>query len=581
MNCKVIFTRGNKFAEANRIGSSRSIRSLHSLRNELRAISIRIEFHQESGHAVGVPADIYTASLRDCVYARSIQAVAYGLHDKVIDAVAAAGSAVERIGRKRAQSNIMTIARICREQYAYFLEAAGRTIKASQFRERREVIRIGHYTNCYAAVVLITERASRQAERHFEVGEIADIRQYNIVIDTVEEQISCIKGRRIRVGRRIQVDSLQRAEQLLNTTSRARRMHLVNELLEREGLIRTCIESKADGHNARRRNAERKRECPFRSYAILYSLYVNLYNLASKLVLRQLHLIISSGDARLINKAILRSEVFRIAGVCGSNLQVPRVSTMQLSAYRKASWQYVGCANVARRRSRNFANDEVIQEECVLQIRLRNEGNIATFTGIACKRNAEMLELQSVVKFHLLNRYHRTDIVRVGQNAYRKLSSILLVAIVEKVLNRTPEIHFAVSEVTVDFGRYSIQQTVTRDSRSRGGECTTESKISGRIYRVSLTQRSRTALIDSRHLHALHTAAVPTTRLTKTIRTADRFGHFEIFYIRKIYDTSGHELSRHPIGMTREIVVAVGANVSIIRFVRIQTINAHVVFVRG
>ena len=103
--------------------------------------------------------------------------------------------------------------------------------------------------------------------------------------------------------------------------------------------------------------------------------------------------------------------------------------------------------------------------------------------GIAGQRYAEMLKLFAVVNFYGLNHLERTDIIRIGHHAYRQLGCIILIAAIAQIgISRSPEIHFAISEVTVDLGRDSINQAVSRHGSSRSGGGAGEEEVIGAIY---------------------------------------------------------------------------------------------------
>ena len=231
--------------------------------------------------------------------------------------------------------------------------------------------------------------------------------------------------RRNSARSRIHTKRFQRTRKYSRRVGSVIGMTLVHEVLQCEGLKRTGIKRQVQRNNGRGRNAERERECPFRNHTVLHSLHINQHNLTCNLGLRKLNQIVNSCKARLIHKANRVCQRSGVTRIFRSNLQIPRVGTMQLRRYCKASRQYFGSTNIARNRYIYFLNAEVIHKEHVLLIRLRNESNMLTCTRITGKGNVEMLELQSVVNLYGLDYLECTKIVRIGHDTHREFSSIL------------------------------------------------------------------------------------------------------------------------------------------------------------
>ena len=226
----------------------------------LRMRCIIIERNHEIRYTIRSPSKDSRSSQCSCAHIRSIKACRKRLNTDIINAVMAAIDAARFSRTERTNSQEMTITSIGRKVLTHLTKVTSRCIKATQLRKRRKIIRVGHYTNGYAAGTFKrTCRTCRKAEHYFQTIEIIQIREYYVVVNTIELQIRAFEHRRSAGSGRIVIILSDRADKIYVTLGSSSIMRLVDQFFYLER--RTFIRSKRERHwsNARYRYVERKR----------------------------------------------------------------------------------------------------------------------------------------------------------------------------------------------------------------------------------------------------------------------------------------------------------------------------------
>ena len=241
------------------VNGSRSAAGLYDHRIQHHAICIFKHLHYEIGHTIRIPANNSRMGCRYRIYARRIEAGRRLLQPQRIDIIAAAIEAVGRSRVERTNSYIMAIAGVSSKRLTHFHIRISRTIIAAQFGERREVGRIGHYTYSNAAGTRIGSRTGREAEDQLKRTQVIHIRQNDIVIYPIEQQIRAIIYRLRCAHYRIDILRAHRAPQIAYCISHGCHcMILIHQRLSENSIIRTGGKRPFHRNNSTLRNANGK-----------------------------------------------------------------------------------------------------------------------------------------------------------------------------------------------------------------------------------------------------------------------------------------------------------------------------------